>query len=92
MSASFPTRRLRRLRKNEKMRNLVQEVLFSTNDLICPVFVQEDLKEKSFVKSMPDIVRLPLSEVTKEILTAFRYHPKGRGGRGMELLKKYANN
>lgn len=67
MSASFPTRRLRRLRKNEKMRNLVQEVLFSTNDLICPVFVQEDLKEKSFVKSMPDIVRLPLSEVTKEI-------------------------
>ena len=32
------------------------------------------------------------SEVTKEILTAFRYHPKGRGGRGMELLKKYANN
>lgn len=67
MSASFPTRRLRRLRKNEKMRNLVQEVLFSTNDLICPVFVQEDLKERSFVKSMPDIVRLPLSEVTNEV-------------------------
>lgn len=67
MSASFPTRRLRRLRKNEKMRNLVQEVLFSTNDLICPVFVQEDLKERSFVKSMPDIVRLPLSEITNEV-------------------------
>jgi porphobilinogen synthase len=67
MSASFPTRRLRRLRKNEKIRNLVQEVLFSTNDLICPVFVQEDLKERSFVKSMPDIVRLPLSEVTNEV-------------------------
>ncbi len=67
MSSSFPTRRLRRLRKNEKMRNLVQEVLFSTNDLICPVFVQEDLKEKTSVQSMPDIVRLPLSEVTKEI-------------------------
>ncbi len=67
MSASFPARRLRRLRKNEKMRNLVQEVLFSTNDLICPVFVQEDLKERSFVKSMPDIVRLPLSEVTNEV-------------------------
>jgi porphobilinogen synthase len=67
MSASFPTKRLRRLRKSEKMRNLVQEVLFSPNDLICPVFVQEDLKEKSFVKSMPDIVRLPLSDVTKEV-------------------------
>ncbi|NDB45862.1 MAG: porphobilinogen synthase [Nitrososphaeria archaeon] len=67
MSASFPTRRLRRLRKNEKMRNLVQEVLFSTNDLICPVFVQEDLKEKTTVRSMPDITRLPLAEVNKEV-------------------------
>lgn len=69
MSASFPTRRLRRLRKNEKMRNLVQEVLFSTNDLICPVFVQEDLKEITPVHSMPDILRLPLSKVTKEVET-----------------------
>ena len=67
MSASFPTRRLRRLRKNEKMRNLVQEVLFSTNDLICPVFVQEDLKQKTTVRSMPDITRLPLAEVNKEV-------------------------
>lgn len=67
MSASFPTKRLRRLRKNEKMRNLVQEVLFSTNDLICPVFVQEDLKEKTVVQSMPDIQRLPLSDLTKEV-------------------------
>jgi len=41
--------------------------MFSPNDVICPVFVQEDLKEKSVVKSMPDIVRLPLSEVTKEV-------------------------
>lgn len=67
MSASFPTRRLRRLRKNEKMRNLVQEVLFSTNDLICPVFVQEDLKSKTTVESMPDIQRLPLSDVAKDV-------------------------
>jgi len=67
MSASFPTRRLRRLRKSEKMRNLVQEVLFSTNDLICPVFVQENLKEKTTVHSMPDITRLPLADVTKEV-------------------------
>jgi len=49
------------------MRNLVQEVLFSTNDLICPVFVQEDLKEKTTVRSMPDITRLPLAEINKEV-------------------------
>ena len=46
------------------MRNLVQEVLFSANDLICPVFVQENLKERNVVKSMPDIIRLPLEDLT----------------------------
>lgn len=67
MLGSFPSKRLRRLRKNEKMRNLVQEVLLSTNDLICPVFVQEDLKSRTQVQSMEAIERLPLSELTKEI-------------------------
>ncbi|MFM7796274.1 MAG: porphobilinogen synthase [Candidatus Nitrosotenuis sp.] len=67
VSSSFPTKRLRRLRKNEKMRNLVQEVLFSTNDLICPVFVQENLNERNVVKSMPDIIRLPLDELIGEV-------------------------
>ncbi len=67
MTASFPERRLRRLRKNEKMRNLVQEILLSTNDLICPVFVQEGLKSKTQVQSMEAIERLPLSELTREI-------------------------
>lgn len=67
MSSSFPSRRLRRLRKNEKMRNLVQEVQLSTNDLICPVFVQEGLKAKTQVHSMEAIERLPLSELNNEI-------------------------
>jgi porphobilinogen synthase len=67
MTASFPERRLRRLRKNEKMRNLVQEILLSTNDLICPVFVQEGLKSKTQVQSMEAIERLPLSDLTKEV-------------------------
>lgn len=63
----FPARRLRRLRKNEKMRNLVQEITFSSNDLICPVFVQEDLKTRIQVDSMAEIERLPLSDITKEV-------------------------
>ncbi len=67
MNASFPSKRLRRLRKNEKMRSLVQEVLLSTNDMICPVFVQEGLKSRTQVQSMEAIERLPLAEVTKEV-------------------------
>ncbi len=67
MTSSFPTRRLRRLRKNEKIRNLVQEITFSPNDLICPVFVQEDLKARIQVDSMSEIERLPLSDIVKEV-------------------------
>lgn len=67
MAGSFPAKRLRRLRKNEKMRNLVQEISFSTNDLICPIFVQEGLKSRAKIQSMEAIERLPLSELTKEV-------------------------
>ena len=64
---SFPTRRLRRLRTSEKMRELVQETTLSPKDFICPVFVQEDLKERIKVESMSEIERLPLSDVNEEV-------------------------
>lgn len=64
---SFPTVRLRRLRKNKKIRELLEEVRLSTKDLICPIFVQEDLKSRIQVESMPDIERLPLKDVVDEV-------------------------
>ena len=64
---SFPTRRLRRLRISDKMRELVQETTLSPKDFICPVFVQEDLKERVKVESMSEIERLPLEEVNDEV-------------------------
>ena len=63
----FPSKRLRRLRINENIRNLVQEIRLSTNDLVCPIFVEEGLEKKKLVDSMPDIARLPLSDVTNEV-------------------------
>src|SRR3972149_5071550 len=39
---TFPNVRLRRLRKNEKIRELLEEVRLSPKDLICPVFVKEN--------------------------------------------------
>ena len=65
--ATFPSKRLRRLRINKNIRSLVQEVRLSVNDLVCPIFVEEGLKEKKSVGSMPDIVRLPLSEISNEV-------------------------
>ena len=64
---SFPTRRLRRLRISDKMRELVQETTLSPKDFICPVFVQEGLKERVQVQSMSEIERLPLSDVNDEV-------------------------
>ncbi len=64
---SFPARRLRRLRTSEKMRELIQQTTISPRNLICPVFVQEDLKARISIKSMPDIQRLPLEEVSNEV-------------------------
>lgn len=64
---SFPNVRLRRLRKNKKIRELLEEVRLSTKDFICPIFVQEDLKSRMQVESMPDIERLPLKDVVDEV-------------------------
>ena len=64
---SFPNARLRRLRKSEKIRELVQETRLSTKDFICPVFIQEDLKEPVKIDSMPGIERFPLDKVNEEV-------------------------
>ena len=66
---SFPTRRLRRLRNSEKMRELMQETTLSPRDFICPIFVQEDLKTRVKVESMPDIERIPIDDVIDEVGT-----------------------
>jgi len=65
--SSFPNRRLRRLRKSEKIRDLVQETRLSVKDFICPVFIQENLKNSLKIESMPDIERFPLAKVSEEV-------------------------
>ncbi|MGI0102481.1 MAG: porphobilinogen synthase [Nitrosotalea sp.] len=64
---SYPNVRLRRLRKTGKIRELLEEVRLSPKDLICPVFVQEDLKSKFQGESMPGFERLPLKDVVGEV-------------------------
>ncbi|MEX2348466.1 MAG: porphobilinogen synthase, partial [Nitrosopumilaceae archaeon] len=64
---TFPNVRLRRLRKSKKIRELLEEVRLSPKDLICPIFVQEDLKSRMQVESMPDIERLPIKDLVNEV-------------------------
>lgn len=65
--SSFPKKRLRRLRKSKSIRDLVQEIRLSPKDLICPIFVQEGLKNKMTIESMPGIERIPLGGVGQEV-------------------------
>ena len=64
---SFPNLRLRRLRQSGKIRELLEEVRLSPKDLICPIFIQEDLKSKIQGESMPGFDRLPLKDVVDEV-------------------------
>lgn len=64
---SFPIRRLRRFRKTATVRRLFQETVLTPADLVCPVFVQENLTERHAIDSMPGLQRLPLSDVTDEV-------------------------
>jgi porphobilinogen synthase len=64
---SFPNVRLRRLRTTVAVRDLLQETRLSPKDLISPIFVQEGLKKAQEIPSMPDIQRIPLSELVLEV-------------------------
>jgi len=66
----FPVTRMRRLRMNQKLREMVQETEVNTGDLIYPIFVDENIKEKLAIKTMPGIYRYPLIDlpgISKEI-------------------------
>jgi porphobilinogen synthase len=60
--------RPRRLRKNQKIRDLVRETTLTKNDLIMPIFVDENLKgnEKKEIQSMPNQYRFSIEGAIKE--------------------------
>ncbi|MEM3160086.1 MAG: porphobilinogen synthase [Nitrososphaera sp.] len=66
-SDGFPDVRLRRLRRTQAIRDLFQETRLSPSNLIAPLFVQEGLKKAQAIASMPDIRRLPLAGLAKEV-------------------------
>ena len=59
----FPTTRMRRLRKNAKIRNIVRETKLEKEDLIYPIYFKEDLSgdEKEEISSLPGEYRYSLT-------------------------------
>lgn len=66
MNASFPARRMRRLRAKDALRDLVAEQHLTTNDLIYPVFVLSGTGQREEVPSMPGVERLSIDLLLEE--------------------------
>ena len=60
---SFPDIRLRRMRYNPLLRDLVSETNLSVNDLIYPVFVCEGKNIKNEIPSMPNQYQLSIDNL-----------------------------
>ena len=63
----FPNTRLRRLRSNSHISDLVAENNLSVNDLIQPIFIKENLVGIESIESMPGILRYGQDSILKEV-------------------------
>ncbi|MCB9989261.1 MAG: porphobilinogen synthase [Rhodospirillales bacterium] len=52
-----PFARMRRLRKSDAMRDMLRETHLTVNDLVFPMFVEEELDERTPIGSLPGIYR-----------------------------------
>lgn len=64
--ANYPTKRLRRLRYNPKVRDLIRETELTKNDLIYPMFVVPGENVKNEIRSMPGVFQLSIDLAVKE--------------------------
>ena len=63
ITGKYPSLRLRRTRKYDWSRNLVQENNLSSNDLIYPIFLIEGTNKKQAIKSMPGVFRYSIDQL-----------------------------
>lgn len=64
--ANYPLKRLRRLRYNPLVRDMVRETILTKNDFIYPLFVVPGEKIKNPVKSMPGVFQMSIDTLVEE--------------------------
>jgi len=69
---SYPAIRLRRNRKENWCRRLVQESNLSSNDLIWPIFISEGKNIKEPIKTMPGVYRHSLDRIENLVERAIK--------------------
>ncbi len=63
---SFPSVRMRRLRRTEALRSMLNQVNIQPSNLIYPIFVDESIKKPAPIESMPGYCRYPINQVADE--------------------------
>ncbi len=63
---TYPSVRMRRLRENSVLRDMVRETNVTLNDLIMPLFIVENIDQKEEIPSMPGQWRYPLDALVIE--------------------------
>ena len=66
----FPSTRLRRNRKSEWSRRLINDTYLDKSDFILPIFVCEGKNKKQEIKSMPGIFRYSIDRLDEIISRA----------------------
>ncbi|MBI3125616.1 MAG: porphobilinogen synthase [Ignavibacteriales bacterium] len=64
--ATYPEKRLRRLRYNPTVRDMIRETVLTKNDLIYPLFAVPGTKIKNEVKSMPGVYQMSIDVLVEE--------------------------
>ena len=73
ITGKYPSLRLRRTRKYNWSRKLVQENNLSSSDLIYPIFIIEGKNKKQPIKSMPGIYRYTVDQLATVINKVIKY-------------------
>ena len=73
ITGTYPKLRLRRNRRFDWSRRLIQENNLSVNDLILPIFITEGKKIKQPIKSMPDVYRYSIDNLKLILNKAIKY-------------------
>ena len=73
ITGKYPNLRLRRNRKTDWSRRLVQENTLSVNDLILPIFIIDGKNKKESITSMPGIYRYSVDKIPLILDRAVKY-------------------
>ncbi|CAK9885166.1 MAG: Delta-aminolevulinic acid dehydratase [Candidatus Erwinia impunctatus] len=67
LSQNRPEQRLRRGRKTPAVRTLLQESALTLNDMVLPIFVEEETEDYTPISAMPGVFRIPEKKLAFEI-------------------------